>query len=81
MEDSENNNATVISTAYKNVGKDMAWDDIEEELSKIDPLKLLAFDEEANMFPFMVAAQGESADLDLMYYLMRKDPEIWNTAS
>ena len=81
LEDSENNNATVISTAYKNVGKDMAWDDIEEELSKIDPLKLISFDEEANMFPFMVAAQGESADLDLLYYLMRKDPEVWNTAS
>ena len=74
LEDSKNNNATVISMAYKNVGiSTAAWEDIEDVLSEVDSsLTLLAYNEETNMFTFMVAAAGVSADLNVLYYLMRR---------
>ncbi|GFH55734.1 predicted protein [Chaetoceros tenuissimus] len=54
------------------------WSIIEEALSKVNPLKYLALDKETFMFPFMLAAKGETADLNLVYYLMRKDPQVWS---
>ena len=54
------------------------WSIIEEAFDKVNPLKYLALDEETCMFPFMLAAKGEAADLNLVYYLMRKDPQVWS---
>lgn len=71
--------ATTISVAYESRGKEAAWKIIEGALNKVDPTKLLTFDKETGMFPFMFAAKGNASDLNLLYYLMRKDPVVWNT--
>lgn len=66
------------SMSYETRAKVKLWSIIEEALSKGNPLKYLALDEETCMFPFMLAAKGEGADLNLVYYLMRKDPQVWS---
>lgn len=71
--------ATTISVAYESRGKEAAWEIIEGALNKVDPTKLLTFDKETGMFPFMFAAKGDASDLNLLYYMMRKDPVVWNT--
>ena len=71
--------ATTISVAYESRGKEVAWKIIEGALNKVDPTKLLTFDKETGMFPFMFAANGDTSDLNLLYYMMRKDPVAWNT--
>lgn len=73
-----NTHDTVISQLYERRGKNATWDILKRAFAKADLRKLLGFNEEMGMFPFLLAAEGDLADLNLVYYLMRKDPVIWN---
>ena len=65
---------SVIEIAYKCFGKDETWDAIKECLDGAGTKKVLLRNPNTNMYPFMLAAEGSSTHLDVVYYLLRKDP-------
>ncbi|GFH56756.1 predicted protein [Chaetoceros tenuissimus] len=74
--------STTLSIAYENYvyehgRKETVWEIIKSAMEKIDPITILTINKRIGMFPFMLAAKGEFADLNMVYYLMRKDPAIW----
>jgi hypothetical protein len=55
--------------------REAGWTIIEESLEEMKDLKLHEPDPTTNMYPFMVAACDQSCQyVDLVYYLLRKDP-------
>lgn len=72
---------TTLSIAYECRGEKEVWNSIVSAMEKVDPLKIVSFNEDIGMFPFMLAARDETADLNLVYHLMRKDPVLWNTGA
>jgi hypothetical protein len=55
----------------------MGWTIIEECLEEVGDLKLHSPDPSTNHYPFMYAATDQSSKhLDLVYYLLRKDPSV-----
>lgn len=72
---------TTLSIAYECRGEKEVWNSIVSAMEKVDPFKLVSFNEDIGMFPFMHAARDETADLNLVYHLMRKDPVLWNTGA
>ena len=55
----------------------LGWTIIEECLEEVGDLKLHSPDPSTNLYPFMYAATDQSCKhLDLVYYLLRKDPSV-----
>lgn len=65
---------TVMEDTYHSLGENEAWHAIKYCLDRIDIEKVLGRDSDANIYPFMLASEGPSVHLDVMYYLLRKDP-------
>jgi hypothetical protein len=59
--------------------KDEAWELIENCLEEADPNKILKRNQESNLYPFVTAAEGSRCCLDMVYYLLRKDPSVLGT--
>lgn len=81
QDDYDDYEETTLSIAYNCRGEKEVWNSIVSAMEKVDPLKLVSFNEDTGMFPFMLAAKDETADLNLVYHLMRKDPVMWNTGA
>ena len=57
--------------------KDEAWETIQDCLDEAgDPNKILKKNQETNLYPFVTAAEGSRCCLDMVYYLLRKDPSV-----
>ena len=56
--------------------KDEAWKMIQDCLDEADPNKILKRNQETNLYSFMTAAEGSRYYLDMVYYLLRKDPSV-----
>jgi hypothetical protein len=56
--------------------KDEAWKMIRDCLDEADPNKILKKNQDTNLYPFMTAAEGSRCYLDVVYYLLRKDPSV-----
>jgi hypothetical protein len=56
--------------------KDEAWELIEYCLDEADPNKILKKNQVTNLYPFVTAAEGSRCCLDMVYYLLRKDPSV-----
>jgi hypothetical protein len=58
-------------------GEEAGWTIIEQCLEEVADLKLPEPDPTTNLYPFMVAACDQSCPcVDLVYYLLRKDPSV-----
>jgi len=57
--------------------KDEAWELIQDCLDEADPNKrILEKNQVTNLYPFVTAAEGSRCCLDMVYYLLRKDPSV-----
>ncbi len=57
--------------------KDEAWEMIQDCLDEADPNKrILEKNQVTNLYPFVTAAEGSRCCLDMVYYLLRKDPSV-----
>jgi hypothetical protein len=57
--------------------KDEAWEMIYDCLDEADPNKrILEKNQVTNLYPFVTAAEGSRCCLDMVYYLLRKDPSV-----
>lgn len=55
-----NTNDTVLSHLYEQRGKNETWTILKRTFAKADLWKLLSFNEEESVFPFILAAEGDS---------------------
>ena len=47
-----------------------------EFLSSISPDQIMMVDPVTDLYPFMVAASGETSDLDTVFYLLKREPKL-----
>jgi hypothetical protein len=52
------------------------WKIIQECIDEADPNTILERNQETNLHPFVTAAEGSYCYLDIVYYLLRKDPIV-----
>lgn len=72
---------SAFTEACKRCGED-AWDTALGCLEETDPKKVLERNPRTNVYPFMVAAADDSVGcLDVVYYLLRKDPVVLKCAA
>ena len=62
------------ATAGYDIGKKEAWKLIQKCLEESNVSQILEKNSETNMYPFMFAAVGDTSELDLVYYLLRRNP-------
>ncbi len=72
LKDSEGGTAFQLSRLM--FGKQKSWMLIKNLLDEINSCNILEKDLETNIYPFMFAAAGDSSELDLVYYLVRRNP-------
>ena len=65
---------TAFKTARAKYGKNEAWKLIQKCLDESNDHQILEQNSETNMYPFMLAAAGDTSELDLVYYLLRRNP-------
>jgi hypothetical protein len=66
---------TPFQLARKKFGKEKTWTVITECLEESNGCKiLLEKNPETNLFPVMLAAAGDSSELDIVYYLVGLNP-------
>ena len=65
---------TPFQTARDKYGKKKAWRVIQKCLDESNDHQILEQNSETNMYPFMFAAAGDTSELDLVYYLLRRNP-------
>ena len=62
------------ATAGYDIGKKEAWKLIQKCLEESNVSQILEKNSETNMYPFMFAAVGDTSELDLVYYLLHRNP-------
>jgi hypothetical protein len=65
---------TPFRIARDKFGKKEAWKLIQKCLDESNDHQILEQNSETNMYPFMLAAAGDTGELDLVYYLLRRNP-------
>ena len=66
---------TPFQKLRKQFGRGEGWKAIKKCLDESDGSKIvLEKNSETNMYPFMLAAAGDTSELDLVYYLVRRNP-------
>ena len=65
---------TPFQTARDKFGKKEAWKLIQKCLDESNDHQILEQNSETNMYPFMLAAAGDTSELDLVYYLLHRNP-------
>jgi hypothetical protein len=56
--------------------KDKTWKIIQECIDEADPNTILERNQETDLHPFVTAAEGSDCYLDIVYYLLRKNPIV-----
>jgi len=72
---------TAYELAFKRFGKDEAWSNIEKCFDETsgNAVKMVERNPVTSMYPFMLAAVSddkETGALNMLYYLLRRDPEV-----
>ena len=67
---------TAFQLAFDEFGKAKTLSAIEKCLEENTNVKLVERNPVANLYPFMLAAAGETSDLNTVNYLLRRDPEV-----
>lgn len=70
----DSQNKTPMGIARETKGDHEAWQVIRKSLDRADCRKMFEKDASTNLFPFMLAALEGTNQLDLFYYLGRKNP-------
>jgi hypothetical protein len=66
---------TPFQVARKQFGEQEFWEVIKKCLDESNESMILERDPETNMYPFLLAAAGDdTSELDLVYYLVRRNP-------
>ena len=65
---------TPFQMARKKFGKETIWKVIKKCLDESNGSTILERDPETNTYPFLLAAAGDTSELDLVYYLVRRNP-------
>ena len=66
---------TPFQIARKQFGEQEFWEVIKKCLDESNESMILERDPETNMYPFLLAAAGDdTSELDLVYYLVRRNP-------
>jgi hypothetical protein len=68
------NGGTPFQRARNVIGKKEAWKLIQKCLDESNVSQILEKNSETNMYPFMFAAVGDTSELDLVYYLLHRNP-------
>ena len=68
---------TAYELVFDRFGKDEAWRNIEKCFEETRNVKMVERNPMTSMYPFMLAAAPEeTGDLNMLYYLLRRDPEV-----
>ena len=65
---------TPFQMAKKHFAKEAFWKVIKKCLDESNGSMILERDPETNTYPFLLAAAGDTSELDLVYYLVRRNP-------
>ena len=65
---------TPFQMAKKLFAKEAFWKVIKKCLDESNGSMILERDPETNTYPFLLAAAGDTSELDLVYYLVRRNP-------
>ena len=74
LRDTTSSKNTPLALAKKKWDARKSWEIIKNGLEEAEPAKILVKSKKTNMYPFMLAAAGASNDLNLVYYLTRRNP-------
>ena len=74
LKDSTSSQITPMELARQKLGRAESWQLISKCLDESDQVKILEKDKKTNIYPFMLASTGDKSELDLIYYLMQRDP-------
>lgn len=66
-------NMSKIHYAFQNHGVTKVWRVLKDCLDRVSAATLMKKHADTNLFPFMSAATGNHSDLNMTYYLLRKD--------
>ena len=67
---------TAWELAFEKYGKDETWAIIENFFEDTRDVRIVERNPATNVYPFMIAAAGESSDLSTVYYFLRRHPEV-----
>jgi len=67
---------TAWELAFEKYGKDETWTIIETCFDNTRDPRIVEKSPAANLYPFVIAAAGETSDLSMLYYLLRRHPEV-----
>jgi len=67
---------TPCEMAFNEYGKDNTWMTIENCFEQTRGNKITEKHPVTNLYPFMLAAAGETSELNTLYYLLRRAPEV-----
>ena len=72
-----NEGSTSFQIANDNFGQTKTWETIEACLNECDE-KILEMKNPptTGMYPFMIAAEGDTSELNMVYYLLRRNPVV-----
>ena len=61
--------------AFEQIDKDVAWRVIIEEcFEETHDEKMVEVNPVTNMYPFILAAAGDTSELNTLFYLLRRNP-------
>jgi len=72
---------TALKLAFERYGKGEAWRAIEKCFEETRDVKMVERNPTTNMYPFMLAtlaSAGETSELNTMYFLLRRDPIVFD---
>jgi len=67
---------TAFEMACQQYGKDKAWRAIEKCFEEAHNVTMVERNPATNLYPFMLAADGDTTELNTVYYLLRRDPLV-----
>ena len=67
---------TACEIVCEEYDKDEAWGEIQECFEETHDVKMVELNPVTNVYPFMLAAAGETSELNTLYYLLRRNPSV-----